>query len=97
VGDIARGDAGDARARGLVERHRHGAPGDHHAEGIVAFEHRRGRSLPQHFDLGPGIEQPELDHARVAGDAGAAVGLHAAQVRLDDDFGHGVRIGVRNA
>jgi hypothetical protein len=58
VGDVARGDAAQTRAAGLVDRELHGALGHHDAEGAIALEHGGGRRIAQDRTSGFGLSRP---------------------------------------
>jgi hypothetical protein len=97
VGHVARRDAAQTRAAGLVDRELHGALGHHDAEGAVALEHGGGRRIPQDADIGLRVEQAQPDHRQVARHPRRAVRLDTAQVRLHQHLGHGGGVGRRRS
>jgi len=95
MGAAARGDDADAE----LARHRHRlvdrAHADHEAEGVLAVERGGDRRYPLRLEVGAGVDQPAPDAVEIAGQAGDAVGVDAAQVGAHQTMGddRGVRLG----
>ena len=93
VGDVPSRHAADADRGGTVHRHLHRAASHDDARGAVALQHGEGGRVAHDANVGLGVEQAAPDHAAVTRHPGRPVGFDAAEVGLDQDFGH--RLGVR--
>ena len=93
----ARADPADAGGLGLLDRQMRGAAHDQVAHGIVAVDERGRGPVADHADVGLGVDAAGANAADIERQPDHAVGVAAAQIRLDHQSGDGFRVLRRQA